>query len=101
MEIRENLFQLTQANTTHSTLHAIASDADMYPTGRENSSAAGLKMNATTRNATVLVYPVPVDFWLVSNMATSSVGLRRQGIGSPDLVQTSREWAEALSHSLL
>jgi len=28
-----------------------------------------MKMKATTRKATVVVYPVPVDFCCVSNMA--------------------------------
>jgi len=34
---------------------------------------AGLKMKATTRNATVVVYSVPVDFCPEANIATSSV----------------------------
>jgi hypothetical protein len=65
-----DLFQLTQANATHSALQAIASETDTYPNGRETTSMAGLKTKATMRNATVVVYPVPVGFW-ASNIATS------------------------------
>jgi hypothetical protein len=72
MESCDDFFRLTQANMTQSTLHAIASETDTYPTGRKKTNAAGLKIKATVSKATVVVYPVPVDFW-ESNIATSSV----------------------------
>jgi hypothetical protein len=58
----ECLFQLTQANTTHSALPAAARKTERYPTGREKMSAAGLKMKATMSKAAVPVYWVPVGF---------------------------------------
>ena len=79
MESRDFL-QVAQAKMRHSTLQAIASETDTYPNERETSNAAGMKMKATTRKATVVVYPVPVDFWCASTKATSSVvgRLRRE-----------------------
>jgi hypothetical protein len=71
MESRENLLQLTQAMARHITLHAMASNKVRYPAGREKSTAAGLKTRATTSNAAVVVWAVPVGFWHASNMATS------------------------------
>jgi hypothetical protein len=59
---------VTQASTTHRALHAIARETDTYPIGRKKINAAGLKMKATTRKATIVVYPVPVDFWDVLNI---------------------------------
>ena len=73
MESRDDLFQVTQAKAMHKALHAAASEANPYPNGRDRNSTAGLKMKATASKATVVVYPVPVDFWLESNMATSSI----------------------------
>lgn len=62
MESCEDFFQLTQAKVTHSALHAIASERDKYPKGRETTNTAGMKMKATASRAAVVVYPVPVDF---------------------------------------
>jgi hypothetical protein len=73
IESCDDFFQLTQAITTHMALHTTASETDRYPIGRKKSNIAGLKMKATTRNATVVVYSVPVDFCPEANMATSSV----------------------------
>jgi len=54
---------------TQSALQAIANEIDTYPNGRETANMAGIKTKATARNATVVVYPVPVDFWWASNIA--------------------------------
>jgi hypothetical protein len=62
MESCDDLFQLTQAQPAHSTLHATASAAAPYPNGREMNNTAGVKIKATASKATVIVYPVPVDF---------------------------------------
>jgi hypothetical protein len=75
MESCEDRFQLTHANVTHSALQAIASERDRYPNGREATNTAGLKTKATRSNATVVVYAVPVDLWLGSNISPSSVVL--------------------------
>jgi hypothetical protein len=72
MESCDDFFQLTKANVTQSKLQAIASATDTYPTGRKTSNVAGMKMKATVSRATIVVYPVPVDFW-ESNIAISSV----------------------------
>jgi len=72
MVSREYFFQFTQARITHSALQAIASERDTYPIGREAINTAGQKIMAMISRATVVVYPVPVDFW-ESNIATSSV----------------------------
>jgi hypothetical protein len=58
----EYFLQLTQAKATHNALQASASETDTYPSGRDTISTAGLKMNARTSKATVMVYWVPVDF---------------------------------------
>jgi len=50
----------------------MASERDTYPIGREATNTAGQKIRAMISRATVVVYPVPVDFW-ESNIATSSV----------------------------
>jgi hypothetical protein len=50
----------------------MASERDTYPNGRETTNTAGMKMKATVSKATVVVYPVPVDFW-EANIASSSV----------------------------
>jgi hypothetical protein len=69
----ERLFQLIQAKATHNALHASARETATYPDEPVTLRAAGLKMSAPTSNATVIVYPVPVDFCWESNIATSSV----------------------------
>src|SRR6266567_9311577 len=74
MESCDDLFQLNQANATQSALNATASEIDTYPNGREMTNTAGIKRNATTRKATVVVYPVPVDFCCASNITTPSLG---------------------------
>jgi len=66
-----NFFQLAQARTTHSALQAPASERNMYPTGRDATDTAGMKMKAMISKATVVVYPVPVGFWSESNITTS------------------------------
>jgi hypothetical protein len=68
MESCDVFLQVTQASATHSVLHTIASETDKYPKGRETTNTAGMKTKATTRKATVVVYPVPVDFLDASNM---------------------------------
>jgi hypothetical protein len=79
---------MTQANAIHIALHTIAEEINTYPTGRERTNMAGIKMKATTRNATVVVYPVPVDFWWASNIGTPTLlgWPKRRGIRPPDLV---------------
>jgi hypothetical protein len=90
MERREDFVQLTQAKITHTALQAIASRRDKYPNGREMTNTAGLKMKATTNNATVVVYAVPVDFCR-SDISTSSVVLlAKGGSGLADLAQMIR-----------
>jgi hypothetical protein len=69
----DDFFQLAQANVTQVMLTAIASKRARYPNGRKTNNTPGLKMNATLSKATILVYPVPVDFSIESNMATSQV----------------------------
>ena len=64
---------MTEARTTHSALAEIASKRDAYPNGLDRSKNTGMKMKAIASNVTVLVYPVPVDFRLESNMATSPI----------------------------
>jgi hypothetical protein len=71
MERCDDFFQVTQAIATHTALHAIARETAIYPKWPENINAAGLKMKATTRKATVVVYPVPVAFCWVSNIGTT------------------------------
>jgi hypothetical protein len=110
MEIRDDFFQFTQANRMHSTLQAIAKETDTSPSGREAISTAGLKTKATSKNAMVVVYPVPVDF-SDANMQPprlSETALhyyesrpKMNRIRSLDLVQASRGWAEVLRRSLL
>jgi hypothetical protein len=73
MERCEDFFQVIQASAMQITLLTIASETEIYPKRPEKSRAAGLKMKATTRKAIVVVYPVPVDFCCVSNIATPSV----------------------------
>jgi hypothetical protein len=73
MVSRDDFFQLTQAKTTHSALQAMASKRGTYPTGREAINTAGQKIKAMISKPTEVVYRVPVDFWLESNIATSSV----------------------------
>jgi hypothetical protein len=81
MESWDDFFQVTQASATHSALQVIARETAIYPKWPENINAAGMKMNATMRNATVVVDPVPVDFCWVANIATPPIGdgLRRAG----------------------
>jgi len=79
MESCDDLFHLTQANATHSALQAIASEIDMYPNGRETNKTAGTNMKATTRNATVVVYSVPVGFCWESNIAMPFIGEPKKG----------------------
>jgi hypothetical protein len=62
MESCEDFFQLIQAQPAHSALQAMASATAAYPNGREMNNTAGLKRKATASKATVVVYPVPVDF---------------------------------------
>ena len=66
----DDFLQLIQAQPAHSTLQAIAREAETYPMGREMNSTTGLKMKAMASNATVEVYPVPVDFWESNIMLT-------------------------------
>jgi hypothetical protein len=73
MERCEDFFQVTQASAIQIVLHMIARETEIYPKRPEKSNAAGLKMKATTRKAIVVVYPVPVDFCCVSNIAIPSV----------------------------
>jgi hypothetical protein len=73
MERCDDFFQVTQANATHIRLQTIARETETYPKRPEKNNAEGLKMKATTRKAIVVVYPVPVDFCCVSNIATPSV----------------------------
>jgi hypothetical protein len=68
MESCDDFFQWTRARATHDALHAKASAARPYPNGRDTNNTAGMKINATASKATVIVYPVPVDFWWDSNM---------------------------------
>lgn len=101
MESCEDFFQLRQAIPKHSTLKIIVSAMARRPKLPKNIKAAGINTSATMRNATVVVYPVPVDFWLVSKMATSLVvGVPKNSgeISSPDLAQTICEWAGVLKH---
>ena len=63
MESSDDFFQLTQAQPAHSALKAMASESAPYPNGREMNKTAGLKTKAAASSATVVVYPVPVDFW--------------------------------------
>jgi hypothetical protein len=62
IEIRDDFFQFNQAKRMHRTLQAIAKETEIMPNGRVAISTAGLKTKATSRNATVVVYPVPIDF---------------------------------------
>lgn len=55
MESRENFRQSSHARITQSPLQAIASEIDMYPNGLETINNVGMKMNATTSKATVMV----------------------------------------------
>jgi hypothetical protein len=80
MEIRDDLFQFTQANRRHSTLQAIAKETDTSPSGREAISTAGLKTKANSRNAMVVVYPVPVDFSDACNMQPPRLLSMRVGL---------------------
>jgi hypothetical protein len=73
MERCEDFLQVIQAIAMQITLQTIARETGIYPKRPEKSNAAGLKTKATTRKATVVVYPVPVDFCCVSNIATPSV----------------------------
>ena len=99
----DDFFQATQASVTHSALHTIATETATYPNGREITNTAGMKIKATARKATVLVYPVPVGFLDASNKSTSSVVKvpKKRGIGTPDLAQRVREWAEVHTRLLL
>jgi hypothetical protein len=102
MGTREERFQFTQANPTDSTAHTMASEIATYPNGRETNNMAGTKSKATTKYATVVVYPAPVGFCCAVSMATPDLeGWPKDRSGSPDLVQTIREWAEALRHLLV
>jgi hypothetical protein len=73
MERREDFFQVIQASAMQIALQTIARETEIYPKRPEKSRAAGLNTKATTRNATVVVYPVPVDFCCVLNIATPAV----------------------------
>jgi len=48
--------------TTQTALHTIASKSAKYPNGRETAKIPGMKIKPVASNATVRVYPVPVDF---------------------------------------
>ena len=63
-------FQLSRAKTRHNVLPVAADSIEISPTGREMSTMAGLKMNAITTKAMVMVYLFPADS-ADSNMATS------------------------------
>lgn len=63
MESCEDFFQFIQAQPAHIALQAMAAAAAPNPKGREMNKTAGLKTKATASKATVVVYPVPVDFW--------------------------------------
>jgi hypothetical protein len=73
MERCEDFLQVNPASAMQITLHTIARETEIYPKRPEKSNAAGIKTKATTRKATVVVYPVPVDFCCVANIATPSV----------------------------
>jgi hypothetical protein len=73
MESCDDLFQFIQAKVMQSALQVIAIETDTSPSGREVLNTAGLNTKATSKNATVVVYPVPVDFSDALNIATSSV----------------------------
>jgi hypothetical protein len=45
-----------------SALQTIAIETDTSPSGREMIDTTGLKTKASSRNATVVAYPIPVDF---------------------------------------
>jgi hypothetical protein len=62
MESCEEFFQLRQANPKQTTLPTAASAIAMVPKLSKNIKAAGMNTTATIRKATVVVYPVPVDF---------------------------------------
>jgi hypothetical protein len=55
MESWDDLFQWIQAHPAHSTLQAMASEAETYPMGREKNNTTGLKMKATASKAMVIV----------------------------------------------
>jgi hypothetical protein len=86
--------QLTQASVRHSELHAKASNSGKYPPVREIATIAGLKTRATTSNATVVVYVVPVGFWFGSNISNPLGCAVAKGKGGlADLAQLIRRAA--------
>ena len=68
---REDFLQLSQAIPMQARLPIIAKPMATEPKLSIKSRAAGTNTSATMRNATVVVYAVPVDFSPVVNMATS------------------------------
>jgi hypothetical protein len=62
IESCDDCFQLRQAKPKQMTLQIAASVNARAPKLARNIKAAGTNTVATIRNATVVVYPVPVDF---------------------------------------